>query len=293
MARLIQRAALMSFTLFLPILLHAAGGAFEINQDCAAVGCFPDDAPGLPVTIFHPGTYVLTSDLLVTQTGATAITINAAHVDLDLNNHTIDGGGSCTGIPVASCAPGAGFSGITAQGGGPPVGALRIHNGTVRGFTYSTPSFAGAGISISDAGDGTVLEHLTVVENGSNTFVSEGIFLSSNANGSVVLRNSQVARIAGNGIQINGPLAISAEYNDISGNEDSGVVGGASGSAFIGNRFNNNGGYAINGAGLVPVEGFSANTFSGNKGGGANLQYTNVTVRDMGGNVCIDHVPCP
>ena len=277
-----------------PLLAHAAGGAYEINQDCVAAGCFPGDAPGFPVTITQSGSYVLTSDIAVTIAGAVAININAQHVDLDLNNHTIDGGGNCSGIPVTACTSGNGEFAIIAQAGGAPIGTLRIHDGTIRGFTYIAPADAAGAIVINNAGDGTVLDHLTLVENGSNTFVTQAIGLNNSGPGGVaVLRDSRVARTAGNAIQMNGQVALSAENNDISGNENSGVVGGLNGSTFVGNRFSDNGGWAINGGGGTPTFGFGGNTFSGNNGGGANAQYVNVVVRDMGGNVCIDHTPCP
>ncbi|GAA0716588.1 hypothetical protein [Dokdonella soli] len=274
-----------------PLIASAAGGgAFEINQDCAIAGCFAGDGAGFPITISAPGSYVLTSDLLVTAAGANAININASPVDLNLNGHTIDGGGSCTGMPVTSCTPGAGSAGISAYAGGAPVGALHIHDGTIRGFTGSAASTAA--IYISDAGDGTVLERLNIVENYGNAAVQ---FYTSGAGGTVRLRDSQVARNGSHGVnRAGGAIKLIVENSDISGNRIYGAAG-ADGATFSGNRFNNNGNYAINGIGGTVALG--ANTFSGNNLGGN--QYTITNVANLGGsanNVCLDHSPgyaCP
>jgi hypothetical protein len=45
--------------------LLAGDGKLEINQSCIAVGCFPGDTAGFPVTITSSGSYLLTGNLEV------------------------------------------------------------------------------------------------------------------------------------------------------------------------------------------------------------------------------------
>ena len=51
----------LAVALGVPTALSA--GVFEIDQRCVAVGCFPGDFAGFPVTISSPGEYRLTSNL--------------------------------------------------------------------------------------------------------------------------------------------------------------------------------------------------------------------------------------
>jgi len=229
-----------------PFAAHAVGGTYEINQDCVAAGCFAGSGTGFPVTISNSGSYVLTSDIHVTTSDAIGILINAATVDLDLNGHTIDGGGTCTGLPVASCTAGSGQVGISANAGGAPVGTLHIHNGTIRGFS-SNPTNSAA-MFLSDVGDGTLLERLNIAENGGNGAIQ---LYTSGVGGIVRLRDSQIARNLIGIYNAGGPAAtgikMSVENCDISGNQFYGVVGfdGSKGSTFSNNRFNSNGNTAI------------------------------------------------
>jgi len=88
-----MHAALVALfaTSLLPALAAGNPGALEINQDCVAVGCFAGDAPGFPVTIMQPGTYVLTSDLAPPgDSSVNSIEVDVTGVDLDLDNHTVD-----------------------------------------------------------------------------------------------------------------------------------------------------------------------------------------------------------
>ena len=168
-------------TLAAPISALAAG-AFEINQDCVAVGCFAGDAAGFPVTITQSGAYVLTSDLVVTTSSKDGIDIQADQVDLDLNGYTLDGGGSCTGTPVSTCSSAFGGTGIEIAVSSASA-HIRVHNGTVRGFDNT-------GIWGGDVGDGIVLEHLTVAENSPH-----GIWFPSNAYPSTVrMSDSMIVR---------------------------------------------------------------------------------------------------
>lgn len=82
----------------------AADGVVEINQARAlAGGVTATDAPGFPVTIDAPGSYILTGDLVVADSSAAAVDVTANHVTLDLNGFRVEGvpssaGGTATGI---------------------------------------------------------------------------------------------------------------------------------------------------------------------------------------------------
>ena len=91
---------MLSRLLFLALLLvavpaFASDGVLEINQTCAVeTGCFPGDAPGLPVTITGSAgrSYKLTSDLRMSADDSAAISITADNISLDLAGFMI----SCT-----------------------------------------------------------------------------------------------------------------------------------------------------------------------------------------------------
>lgn len=264
----------------------AADGALEINQDCVAVGCFAGDAPGFPVTINQPGTYVLTSDLAPPGSpGLDAIRATVAPVDIDLKGHSINGGATCVGTPVTGCTGAMGHVGILLSNGGNP-GIFHIHNGTVRGFSVQD-------IAITDAGDGTVLERLTIAENAGIVALNiGGVTVAS----SVRVRDSQIVRNAGYGVAVDNPGArIIIENCSLIGNNYAGASL-PSGGVLIGNRVNNNGNAVGGGNEGVICNAACAlgqNTFQGNNGGPANAQWSIVTLLDMGGNVCLDHTPCP
>ena len=272
---------------FLPCSSDAAGGAFEINQDCAAAGCFAGDGAGFPITISTPGSYVLTSDIVVTTAGADAIDVTVSPVDIDLNHHTISGGGSCSGTPAFTCGAGAGYIGINQSNGGQPA-VFHVHDGTIRGFTHTPPSTPAA-IYLDQPGE-TLLERLTITENGG----VEAISVSSAASGTVRLRDAQISRNPFWGVSTASALSAAAmtlivENCDFSGNGFIGITN-FSAATVTGSRFNNNGNLAIsNGTATTPVIALGGNSFHGNNGGGAATQYTISTVRDMGGNTCTDH----
>jgi hypothetical protein len=271
--------------LLLPLAAHAREGAYEINQDCAVAGCFAGDGAGFPVSITKAGSYVLTSDIIVTSAGANAININASPVDIDLNGHTIDGGGSCSGVPVSSCAGATGNVGISASAGGASVGTLHIHDGTIRGF--SNNSAGAAAIYVNDAGDGTVLERLTVVE---NEGIGAILLYTSGSGGTARLRDSQVARNGAVGIGKvagSGPVRLIVENTDVSGNKANGM-NGFDGSTVSGSRFNSNGTFAI--GAIAATVALGANTFSGNNAGGVQYNISNVAnIGGSTGNLCLDH----
>lgn len=84
----------------------AEGGRVEISETCAAVGCFGGDAPGYPVTVAAPGSYLLTSDLVL-PAATSGIVLEADDVHVDLNGFSIRGPANCQ--PLA-CSPSPGTS---------------------------------------------------------------------------------------------------------------------------------------------------------------------------------------
>lgn len=256
----------------------AAPGALEINQDCAAVGCFAGDTPGFPVTIEQPGTYVLTSDLATN--GLNGIVIysagpSAGPVDIDLQGHTIDGGGTCTGTPVTTCSS-LGGNAILAQGT-PPV-PVHIHDGTLRGYVTALAMFF--------VEDGSLIDHLTVTQNSNH-----GIFITSDTSAALRIRDSQITRNGNSGIYAS--TAAYVENTSIVGNHATGVTFNVTQSTLVGSRISNNGGKGVDCSNPQQACALGQDTFAGNNAGGT--QFTVTALSDMGGNVCLDHASgaCP
>jgi hypothetical protein len=115
------------------------------------------DAPGFPVTISEPGSYRLTSNLVV-RDAVTVIEITASDVTLDLAGFSIIGPNQCAGTPVACTIPGGNGIGIKAVADtGPSPENVRVSNGTVRGM---------GGHGIRMMGNGTVVERVHALSNG-------------------------------------------------------------------------------------------------------------------------------
>lgn len=122
----------MTLGLMAVSVCHASDGAFEINQACADVGCFPGDAAGLPVTITTSGTYALTGNLNVTGTSTDAIAVAVNDVTIDMKGFRITGPISCSGTPT-TCTPAAtGGTGIDGWGSSPSN--LVVRNGSITGM---------------------------------------------------------------------------------------------------------------------------------------------------------------
>lgn len=284
--KLIELTASVRMGLALALLVganaQAAEGNFEINQDCVAVGCFTGDVAGYPVTINTPGAYVLSSNLAPPGNVAnSAIEIAASNVDLDLNGHTIDGGGSCVGTPVTACSAAQGASGVTISSANPVV--AHVHHGTIRGFNDF-------GVRISNAGSGTLFDHLLLTENGYGiVIVGASAATNTRIENSAINRNGQSGIVVSNGIL----SRLLVENCEVSGNLGVGMAGGP-GSSFINNRISSNGatGLNCNPAGTA-VCALGRNTFYGNATGGSNPQFEIPVLRDMGGNVCLDDGTCP
>jgi hypothetical protein len=211
-----------------PLVVHAAGGAFEINQDCIAAGCFAGDPAGYPVTITQPGSYILTSDLAPSGNAfLETIIVSAAPVDIDLNGHTIEGGATCSGTPVNSTCTGfTGYSGIK-MGNNGNTAIFHVHNGRIHGFKL-------AGINITDFATGTLLDHLVISENafgisatgvtGTETVHIRDVDVSRNSTSGITLQgstlhwgvveNSTVIGNGGYGMQIGNAVVTGSTIND-------------------------------------------------------------------------------
>ena len=79
----LSRLALFALFLFVADPAFAVNGVAEINQTSVNAG------GGFPVTISQPGSYVLTSDLVVPDANTTGVSIQTADVTLDMNGFSI------------------------------------------------------------------------------------------------------------------------------------------------------------------------------------------------------------
>lgn len=142
----------------------AAQGRIEINQARAFAGAVtPGDAPGFPVSINAPGSYVLTSDLDLSLAPdpqqAQGIAIVASFVTLDLNGFAIRSTNQCTGL-LDDCTWPTGGAGVRVVGGAPR--GIVVKNGTIRGVGgngVELSSNVGVRIedlSIRDVGDAAI-----------------------------------------------------------------------------------------------------------------------------------------
>ena len=100
-----------SLQVLIPLLLlgvtDPARAQVIINQGKALMGnVTPGDAAGFPVTLSQPGSYVLTSNLTVSNANTHAIDITVDDVTVDLNGFVIQGPTVCTGGGSSlSCSP--------------------------------------------------------------------------------------------------------------------------------------------------------------------------------------------
>lgn len=204
--RLLPNPAAVALALATSTALHvlpagAGEGAFEINQLCVATGCFAGDAPGWPVQITEPGSYVLTSNLDV-PSSSEGVEIQASQVVLDLGGHAIRSGHVCTG-DGPSCSGAAGIRGIGFGIMNFPS-SITIRNGSVQGFEFECMRVSGAGVvvrdlQVSDCGSHGILHfgqgliENTVVRNCGDTGVL--------GNGLVTVRNSYLLNNFSYGVQ--------------------------------------------------------------------------------------------
>ncbi len=182
--------------LLLTNFVQATNGVFAINDVCAALGCFPGDTAGYPVTITNSGSYQLTSNLVSASTTTNVIELNTNNLSVDLNGFAILGPRTCTGNNATlSCSN----PGMTAQGiGTDGTGRLNItiKNGVVKGFETGV-AFNGAGRNIAISNITAEANDYGISLNGtgiiSNCIANRNVVTALTGGFSLVLINDTVA----------------------------------------------------------------------------------------------------
>jgi hypothetical protein len=306
----------------LATVASATDGVIEINQVRAlAGGVTPGDAPGFPVTLTLPGSYVLTSNLSVAATDTGGVRVDADWATLDLRGFEIAGPGSCTGSGASlACA---------AVGNGDGVaGAVnfRVLNGRVRRFgRFGVVNFAqvenlrleengGGGLWLSRGS--RVTDSVAVRNFGNGFFVTQGSVqrCSATENRQAGIQGTESVFV-GNSVLANGGPGISAfegsvvQGNTVGRNTADGIVV-STGSLVTDNVASANGQAGISALSSASVQ---RNVARGNTGagiymvpelGGTAATYRDNTVVDnaggtvsggidMGGNSCNGAGTCP
>lgn len=257
------RRVLRPFAATLPVLgllaaapASAVDGVIEINHERAeAGGITPGDAPGYPVTLSQPGSFVLTGDL--SPRSSSGIEITASRVSLDLNGFRVRCFVVAFPPPPDPCG---GADGISVAGSD-----VAVRDGVVSGF-------GGNGIS---GGGNLVVEAVRVVDN-----TGDGVLL-----GGGEVRRATIARNGGDGVQRlsgrasvvestvadNGGIGIRdvdlVRDNRVEGNASSGIVVGP-GALVEGNTVIGNAGAGIYASSDALILG---NTAVGNAGAGIEV----------------------
>ncbi len=283
----------------------AGDGVLEINQSCAAVGCFAGDTAGFPVTITTPGSYRLTSNLTVADANTRAISLTTGEVSIDLNGFAIRGPVTCSGSGSSlACTPSSG------SGGGINTTNTTFREQSVR--NGSITGMGGRGVEIGYQGEvvevrarwnlgggiyannGSALSGCTAHENlgegiigGSGSVVSGSSAYANSGRGIVI---GYAGTVTANTAYLNGEDGIWTNYGaTISNNSAYSNAGNGiqaySGSTVQGNTARQNTGYGLN---VLSQAAYRDNTVSGNIGGTVGGTGTN-----MGGNSCNGTATCP
>lgn len=203
----------------------AVDGVIEINQAKAlAGGVTPGDTPFFPVTLDSAGSYVLTSDLVMSSASARGIAVTASDVTIDLNGFTIRGLVTCSTPDTAqniTCTTGV-SEGIRAVA---PHENVAVLNGSVQGFGSRC---------IELLGDRARVEHVRVAHCG-----FDGIKTGDGA----LIRGTSVKLVIQVGLWLEEHGRIESSAVELS--RSSGIFAGA-GSVVIGTLSNANGGFGFN-----------------------------------------------
>ncbi len=295
-------ATQMLLALVGPATVLAGDGVLEINQSCAAVGCFSGDSAGFPVTVSATGSYRLTGNLVLSSENTDAIVVSAHGVSIDLGGFEILGPVTCTGTPL-TCTPSSG-SGSGVETTTNAIRAVSVRNGTIRGTgTYGVwlgdqaevvglrlRHNRGGGISVNS---GSTVSGNTVYQNGGNgIYAQSGSIVSGNAvnqSGANGIAAGFAGVIADNVVRFNAVDGINAgDGSTVSGNtaaSNSGdgieVMGGATVQR---NTARSNTGYGLR---LGTDASYRENTVSNNSGG------TVTGGVNMGNNSCDGATFCP
>ena len=189
---LLLPALLLLLTLLPLFPANAGDGRIEINQARAlAGGVSASDTPGFPVTISGPGSYLLTSDLVVPANLSGIFGVNdAVDITLDLNGFSISGPVTCSGTPL-SCSASGPVPGIRFFGGE----NVEIRNGTIRGF-------AGDGVQVLGAVANCSAQGLRVTENGGDGIKMGTVGENARIDGNVVTHNLEIGIDADNNSKV-------------------------------------------------------------------------------------------
>lgn len=293
--RAVGRVVTWLLLLFSAPAVLAADGVLEINQTCAVeTGCFAGDTPGFPVTIGAPGSYKLTSSLVIPTTQLGGVEINSSRTTLDLGGFEVRGPNDCIGTPPSAsvtCTATTGGTGILST-----ATVVEVRNGIVVGMgDYGI--WLGVMSVISDV---RVLDNGTTgirVDSGSSvtraSVLQNGRFGINVGSGSTVM-DSQVYRNGSGGIASGDGSVVRG--NSVDSNSGSGIQSSAS--VIRDNAFHNNGGNGIlavtgsviqsnsvrgnsaAGLELSPDSGYGGNVITGNLTRGVNLG------QNLGGNYC-------
>ena len=146
----------------------ASDGRIEINQVRAlAGGITPADGPGFPVQLSEPGSYLLTSDLVV-PTGNVGIELHADEIHLDLGGFAIRNEPNGLGVSGVASFNDAGANSVIRNGaviGFSGVGIDLPETAGVRVDEMLIRENAGGGLHLGGRG---LVTHARVFDNGGN-----------------------------------------------------------------------------------------------------------------------------
>jgi hypothetical protein len=267
----------------------AADGVREINQACATGdGCFSGDAPGFPVTIASPGSYVLTGDLNVPDENTTAIGVTTTFVTINLNGFAIGGVTTCTGTVGGedfACAPLGTGIGINA-----PSLALTVRNGYVthlgdRGVVGGNGSVVegvhfshNGGVAVT-VGVGAIVRSNTVRMNG-GTMIGQDRIAGVSANFTTQVLGNTMQQLDGAGISAAGRVA----DNTLISIEGDAVI--ATSGVVEGNEIALATGFGLRASGST---GYVGNVIRGNNSNGDQVS----SGVELGTNLCGFNTTCP
>lgn len=252
---MMRRLLLALLLLAIAPVAQAAGGVTEINQARAiAGGVTVSDTAGFPVTLTGQASYVLTSDLVVSDPNVSAIDVAGNEITLDLNGFALIGPVSCSGAGSAiSCAPSG--TGLGISGGNDDF--VTVRNGLVRGF-------AGVGVRLDDYGR---VAGVVSQENGGDGFyVGEG----------TLVRGCVATHNGGHGFQ--GDAVPLFRENVARSNGGTGLLGDL-GSVFLGNASYDNGVDGV--AGLFGANVIHGNVASNNENDGMRSSAGGIVTRNV------------
>lgn len=188
------------FVVAMSFSAYAADGQIKIGQTASTT---------FPIVIDQPGSYVLTSNLVVSTTNVIGILIAVDNVTLDLNGHALIG-------------PGIGSGGIDARG----IDArfrknITIKNGTVGGFQSD-------GIALQVNSTNNIVKDIKAYNNGlAGIVVTNAIVTNCTANSNswgIASKSSTVTNCTTNGNDIRGIDAANSNITNCTAN-DNGAYG--------------------------------------------------------------------